>query len=639
MDCVKIGDLVSDRFRIEKVVGAGSFAWVFAAYDLHSGQTVALKMLRPERFADDDALRRFETRELRLLERIEDAGHSPYVVRLLEQRLLRHEGLPFLVLEYVAGPSLQEWLAEKGRLAIKEVARLGAGLARGLSVIHVAGGVHRDLKPSNVRMRNGKTPVLVDLGIARALWETQKLTQHAAPLTPRYAAPEQREGLHATTAADVYALGVCLSEMLVGQTNVPLRLAKLVAACMAKDPRDRPIVQQIVQTLDAFAFARLFRPSLWPLAFLSSCSVFPGQALVYGPHLESMECVPFAGVVRVNNHHEATSTDTTLEWSLLDVDGKVRNHVEVTLPDFDHAPMAIVDDGAAGRYEILGWFGETCRHFSVRACEDRASVRELEPCQLPRPMPFAKSNKMRGDVNGDDMDDVITFGQAPVVPGSSVAIIGNVLQRQKDGSARLIENAFDLSPINAYHMDVAPRTGDIDRDGCADIVVATYPNGGACASSIHVLFGDCEGKFVISDDDVHVPLPVNQPDIGDVDEDGFLDLVTGPDDDGDPGQTFLLRGTGHGFGEAEELIDVFPNIESGRDQPGHGFALLEDTNGDGHLDLVLKVLKTPPAAGNQEMVEWIHLGHGDGTFEQIAAVADDDFKASGGITFLPMRGR
>ena len=145
MDCVKIGDLVSDRFRIEKVVGAGSFAWVFAAYDLHLGQTVALKMLRPERFADDDTLRRFETRELRLLERIEDAGHSPYVVRLLEKRLLRHEGLPFLVLEYVAGPSLQEWLAEKGRLAIKEVARLGAGLARGLSVIHAAGGVHRDL--------------------------------------------------------------------------------------------------------------------------------------------------------------------------------------------------------------------------------------------------------------------------------------------------------------------------------------------------------------------------------------------------------------------------------------------------------------------------------------------------------------
>lgn len=639
MDCVKIGDLVGDRFCIEQVVGAGSFAWVFVAHDLHSGQTVALKMLRPERFADDDALRRFDMRELRLLERIEDAGHSPHVVRLLEKRLLRHEGLPFLVLEYVAGPSLQEWLAEKGRLEMRETARIGAGLARGLSVIHAAGGVHRDLKPSNVRMRNGKTPVLVDLGIARALWETQKLTQGVAPLTPRYAAPEQREGLPATTAADVYALGVCLSEMLVGQTNVPLRLAKLVATCVAKDPRDRPVVQQVVQTLDGFAFPRSSRPSLWPLVFLSSCSVFPGQAIRYGRHPQSMECVPFAGVVRVNNHHEATSTDTKLEWSLLDAHGKVRNYVEVTLPDFDHAPMAIVDNGAEGRYEILGWFGQTCRHFSVRACENRASVRELEPCQLPRPMSFAKSNKMRGDVNGDGIDDVITFDQAPVVPGNPIAIIGNVLQRQKDGAARLIENAFDLSPINAYHMDVAPRTGDIDRDGCADIVVATYPNGGACASSIYVLFGDCEGKFVLSDDVAHVPLPVNHPDIGDVDEDGFLDLVTGPDDDGDPGQTFLLRGTGHGFGKAEELIDAFPNIESGRDQPGFGFVLLEDANADGHLDLVLKVLKTPPAAGNQEMAEWIHLGHGDGTFEPTSAFSDDDFKDHGGITFLPMRGR
>ncbi len=143
MDCVKIGDLVGGRFRITSVVGAGSFAWVFAAEDLHSGQTVALKMLRSERFGDGDALQRFEARELRLLERIESGGFSPFVVRLLEKRLLRHDGLPYLVLEYVDGPSLQEWLTQKGQLDIKEVARIGAGLARGLSVIHAAGGVHR----------------------------------------------------------------------------------------------------------------------------------------------------------------------------------------------------------------------------------------------------------------------------------------------------------------------------------------------------------------------------------------------------------------------------------------------------------------------------------------------------------------
>lgn len=639
MDCVKIGDLVGGRFRITSVVGAGSFAWVFVAQDLHSGQTVALKMLRPERFGDDDVLQRFESRELRLLERIEHAGHSPFVVRLLEKRLLRHDGLPYLVLEYVDGPSLQEWLTLKGQLDIKEVARIGAGLARGLSVIHAAGGVHRDLKPSNVRMRNGKTPVLVDLGIARAMWETQKLTQGTAPLTPKYAAPEQRRGLPATSAADVYALGVCLHEMLLGQTRLSSRMAKLVNACLAVDPRERPTLQHIVQELDGFVSSRVARPAIWPLVFISGCAVFPGHTLGAELTTDAAPCVPLAGLVRNSVRHEGTSTSTTFEWSQLDKPGDPGMRITVTLPEFDAWPYVILDDEAPGRYEILGWFGETCRHFAVQACEDRATVRELPACALARPVSYGKSGMLQGDVNNDGIDDVITYGQLPSTPDKPVSIPGTTMLRYADGTSRILENAFDLSSIDAYHIDAVRRTGDIDRDGCADIVMTTYPNGGACPSSVHVLFGDCQGTFSIVKDVAFVPLPINRSDLGDVDEDGFLDLVTGPDDDGDPGQSFLLRGNGLGFGEAEQSIDAHPDIESGRDQPGFGFVTLEDANGDGHIDVLLSAYKGAPGVGNNESVYLLHHGHGDGTFEQTSSFAADTFQTQKGFGFLPTRGR
>lgn len=639
MDCVKIGDLVGGRFRIRNVIGAGAFAWVFVAEDLHSGQTVALKMLRPERFSDEDALQRFETRELRLLERIEDVGHSPFVVRLLEKRLLRHDGLPYLVLEYVDGPSLQEWSAQKGRIDLHEVARIGAGLARGLSVIHAAGGVHRDLKPSNVRMRNGKTPVLVDLGIARAMWETQKLTQGSAPLTPRYAAPEQRRGLPATPAADVYALGVCLQEMLAGQSDVPLRLAKLVTACLATDPRERPTVLHLVGELDAYALPRRVGSSFWPLVFLSGCVVFPGHSVHSDAAEPTIDCVPLAGLVKSALRHEVTSTTTTLEWSSLADRDKPGSMVAATLPDFDAWPYAILDHGAPGRYEIFGWFGDTCRHVAVHACEERALVRELSPCSLARPVSYGKSSMIAGDVNNDGVDDLMTYRQTPSTPDKPISIPGTTMLRYADGSSRIIENAFDLSVVDAYHIDAVRRTGDIDRDGCADIIVTTYPNGGVCSSLVHVLYGDCQGKFDIEKDVAFVPWPVNRSDVGDVDEDGFLDLVTGPDDDGDPGQTFLLRGNGLTFGAAEESVDVFPNIESGRDQPGFGFVTLEDVNDDGHIDVLVSAYKQAPGVGNSESVYRLHYGRGDGTFEQVSSFAENTFKPNEGFSVLPLRGR
>jgi serine/threonine-protein kinase len=643
MDYAKSGDLLGRRFRVLEWIGSGSFAQVFVAKDEQTGQTVAIKMLRPERFGDEIAVRRLEAREFRLLERIAMAGHSPHVVRLVENGLHYHQGVPYLVLEYVDGPSLKEWLAERGRLDIQEVARLGAGMARGLSVIHDVGGVHRDLKPSNVRLRKGKTAVLVDLGIARALWETQAITLARAPMTLRYAAPEQRQGLPATPAADVYALGVCLREMLVGRSEewddlrtlrpeVPVRLAQLIETCLAEQPENRPSVQDILRELEGLAPSSMVRPSLWPAVFLIASAVFP----VHVPAPPPLECTPIHGLVWTTS---VGGTPTSAGGGIANFDPQKPPGPFTTwmLPNIEPYFQITLDDGAPGRYEIMGWSGDTCRHFSTRVCEEGASVRELPNCLMPRPA--GEFGTIQGDLNNDGVQDLVIAKQRSALrdrPTTNVdtLIIGSTLLRYADGSSQWISQALEASLPDVYHIGSSRRTGDIDRDGCADFVAVTYGCGGVCPSSVHIFWGDCQGRFTVSVNAAHVPLPANISDLGDVDEDGLLDLVTGPDDDGDPGQTFLLRGNGHGFAEAEEFLDAFPEFEEGRDKPGAGGVLLEDINGDGHLDCLL--LTDLQKVGRRVA---IHYGRGDGSFDPNPAFVKDPFSPGEGLKILPIRGR
>lgn len=640
MDYAKSDDLIGRRFRVIKFIGEGSFAQVFVANDLHSGQTVALKMLRPERFGDENAVRRLETREFRLLERIAMAGHSPHVVRLVDDHLHYHMGVPYLVLEYVDGPSLKEWLLERGRLDIQEVARFGAGLARGLSAIHAAGGVHRDLKPSNVRLRNGKTPVLVDLGIARALWETQQITLARAPMTLRYAAPEQRQGLPATPAADVYALGVCMREMLVGRSEegenlrslrpeIPERLVQLIQMCLAEQPEDRPTVQHIVGELDRWAHRKVLQPSLWPAVFLIASAVFP----VHVEEPQEPDCVPIQGMAWMRTG-SSTATSATGEFSNFDPQNAHRPAVAWTLPNVEPHTQVWLDDGAPGRYEVMGWLGDTCRRFSLHLCEQGASVRELPNCSVPR----AAGGWIVGDVNNDGVQDGVFVKATSAFPDRSttyfdVPHVGATLLRHADGSSEWISRAFETTLPDAYHIETSGPAGDIDRDGCEDFVVLTYATGGACTSAVHIFWGDCQGRFTVFANAAHVPLPANRSALGDVDEDGLLDLVTGPDDDGDPGQTFLLRGNGHGFGEAEPFLDAVPEFEEGQDKPGSGSSFLEDVNGDGHLD---GILHTHVATQKRRIA--IHYGRGDGSFDSNPDFVKYPLPVES-LRILPLRGR
>ena len=146
---------------------------------------------------------------------------SPYVVRLLATELvtLRGHQRPALVFEYIAGGDVAERISTFRWPSPEEGVELLHGLLTGVRDMHAAGVVHRDIKPGNIVLRDGdwSKPVLLDLGLARGADEAT-ITVYPTPVgTARYMAPEQLEGRRARKAADLFAVGVTVREVLAGR--------------------------------------------------------------------------------------------------------------------------------------------------------------------------------------------------------------------------------------------------------------------------------------------------------------------------------------------------------------------------------------------------------------------------------------
>jgi serine/threonine protein kinase len=197
------------------LVGEGGFGQVWHALAV-DGSRVAIKILHLELVRSVDALTRFQ-REQQAIERLQ----HPNVVRALGNGTLA-DGRPYLVLEYLEGPSLREVLQERGSLPPPEMLAMFAPLCDALAVAHDAGLVHRDVKASNVilaRTSDGERPVLLDFGLVKLTdLEGPGLTSSRSMLgTPAAMAPEQMRGQPVDARTDVYALGLLGFHMLTGQ--------------------------------------------------------------------------------------------------------------------------------------------------------------------------------------------------------------------------------------------------------------------------------------------------------------------------------------------------------------------------------------------------------------------------------------
>ena len=204
-----------DGYRVDRLIGEGGFGQVWRATRERDGTLVAIKILHLELVRSNDALTRFD-RELNAIERLDHR----HVVRGHDHGTLV-DGRPFLVLEYIDGPSLRDVIHERGSLPPHEVVAILEPLCDALTTAHREDLVHRDVKASNVILGHdaqGPRPVLLDFGLVKLLdAEGPGLTSSRSMLgTPAAMAPEQMKGQPVTAATDVYAVGLLAFHMLTG---------------------------------------------------------------------------------------------------------------------------------------------------------------------------------------------------------------------------------------------------------------------------------------------------------------------------------------------------------------------------------------------------------------------------------------
>ena len=275
-----------DHFRVLRMLGAGRMGEVYLCRDTELGRRVALKVVRPDALGSPAAIERFLAEA-----RTTAQFNHPHIVTLYWANIWR--GLPYLVLEHLEGQTLMQRL-EHERPGVFETMRLCRAIASALAEAHRNQVLHRDLKPANVLLpRDGRLRV-VDFGLAKAApggavsgeagravygeeGEQDQTGGRVLLGTPAYMAPEQWRATGITPAADVWALGLILFELLTGHRpyetdsgvnlalqvtaarpvpvperipSVPARLLELMRACLDKDPARRPSAARACEVLD-----------------------------------------------------------------------------------------------------------------------------------------------------------------------------------------------------------------------------------------------------------------------------------------------------------------------------------------------------------------------------------------------------
>src|SRR5690242_3026993 len=255
-------EVLGDRYELQEPIGRGGMATIYRAVDLRMGRTVAVKILREVYSSDPKFVTRFQ-REARAA----SALQHPNIVQVFDYG--QSGDSYYIAMEFIEGADLRRYLKKHGMLSNERAIEIAHDVALGLGAAHKRGIVHRDVKPQNVMLNDDGLVKLTDFGIASMYKDVdaERLTTTGMTLgTVQYYAPEQAQGEVVTPAADIYALGIVMYEMLAGKTpfdgDTPVAVAmrhiqdipeppsrinprispaleRIILRCLEKDPRDR----------------------------------------------------------------------------------------------------------------------------------------------------------------------------------------------------------------------------------------------------------------------------------------------------------------------------------------------------------------------------------------------------------------
>jgi hypothetical protein len=222
------------HYDVLEVLGTGGFGIVLKAFDEKLERIVAIKLLHPELSATSPPRKRF-LREARLAAAVRD----DHIVAI---HAVEETPLPYIVMEFIPGWTLQQYIDDHGPLEIADALRIGRQIASGLAAAHAGGLIHRDVKPANILLESApdRRARLTDFGLARATDDATLTQSGVVAGTPLFMAPEQAKGLPLDQRADLFSLGSLLYVMLTGRPpfRAPSTLAVLKRVC---EDTPRPI--------------------------------------------------------------------------------------------------------------------------------------------------------------------------------------------------------------------------------------------------------------------------------------------------------------------------------------------------------------------------------------------------------------
>jgi eukaryotic-like serine/threonine-protein kinase len=283
---VREGEVIDDKYRVDRVIGAGGMGVVVQATHLQLEQRVAIKLLLPQMAVTAEVIARF-AREAKAAAKVQ----GEHVARVMDVGELDN-GTPFMVMEYLEGADLAHVVESRGALPVQEAVGYVLQATEAIAAAHALGIVHRDLKPANLflaRKPDGSSVLKVlDFGISKALTgapgsgSDMSLTKTSAVMgSPLYMSPEQMRSARGVDGrADVWALGVILYELITGhvpfeagsitelcaliltepprpiaslQPDVPPGLVAAIERCLSKDPNQRfPNVAEFASCIAPF---------------------------------------------------------------------------------------------------------------------------------------------------------------------------------------------------------------------------------------------------------------------------------------------------------------------------------------------------------------------------------------------------